>query len=226
MIHRVRNLEKREKQQESQQIQRQQLVEKCHDITKHNTSTIKQLRTAFETNKVKQEQQLANLLGTLNMLKQRIDVVTPRFEEIDELKKTNELLKKRIGEVTQRHSRDSLSTETESALAVMQKRVSDLEKRINHITVTPQRVPTTSPPPIPSSAMPKSVVKESVTAPKPTLKEIGASEPIEEDKHFMPKLRKAFAAPKIPSFVLKALHGRSRNVASDVVCTLPPYAKM
>lgn len=193
------------------QNRRQQLVEKWSEITRHNDITLQQLKIAIDATAVKQEQQLDNLIGTLNMLKERVDIISPRFEEINELRKTNRLLEARIEEITKHHSRDSISTETESALTQMQSRVSELEKRINHLTATSRRV--VSPPPLPSSAIPK-------------MNDIISTEQMEEDHHFMPKLRKAFAAPKLPSFVLKALHGKNRPPVNDLVCTLPPYAKM
>ena len=47
-----------------------------------------------------------------------------------------------------------------------------------------------------------------------------------ENRHFMPRLRKAFASPKLPSFVVNAVKSRSSTAkTTDIVCTLPPYAK-
>ena len=77
-----------------------------------------------------------------------------------------------------------------------------------------------SPPPLPIAK------KEEVNA-ATKREEVNSAEQVEEDKHFMPRLRKAFAAPKLPSFVLKAvMKKRNDNSADPVICTLPPYSKM
>jgi hypothetical protein len=101
------------------------------------------------------------------------------------------------------HSKDALPNETANAISQLQTRVQQLEKRIYQVTITTQ----------PSSPVPPvEPVKKTPTK-------------IDEQKHFMPNLRKAFASPSLPSFIRKAAIKRHTS-SEPVVCTLPPYAKL
>lgn len=218
----MRILEQKKEEEEKQLMKYQYQIEKCTELTKRSNRSLQQLHSNCNANQIKQEQQLDNLVGTLNLLKQRMDVILPRFDEISELKKINETLKQRIDHLT---SQSSTNDNQPSILPVLQKRVNELEKRVFQLSgsgsgsgsnrlVSPPPPRPSSPPPIPPAAIGRKN------------KETSSTEQVEEDKHFMPKLRKAFAAPKLPSFVLKALHGKSNQNVDTVICTLPPYAKM
>ena len=218
-------LEQKKEEEEKQLMKYQYQIEKCTELTKRSNRSLQQLHSNCNANQIKQEQQLDNLVGTLNLLKQRMDVILPRFDEISELKKINETLKQRIDHLT---SQSSTNDKQPSILPVLQKRVNELEKRVfqlsgsgsgsgsgsNRLVSPPPPRPSSPPPPIPPAVIGRKN------------KETSSTEQVEEDKHFMPKLRKAFAAPKLPSFVLKALHGKSNQNVDTVICTLPPYAKM
>ena len=134
------------------------------------------------------------------MLEGRLKTLTPRFDELNEIRAKNELLDQRLQEITKHHSRDSLSSATDRALQSLQARVESLEKRMMRVT-SPVVRPVT-PPSVPLASLQQQV-----------------------DSHFMPRLRRAFATPKLPSFVLKAVLSRPKD-NTELICTLPPYSHM
>ena len=83
-------LEQKKVEEEKQLMKYQYQIEKCTELTKRSNRSLQQLHSNCNANQIKQEQQLDNLVGTLNLLKQRMDVILPRFDEISELKKINE----------------------------------------------------------------------------------------------------------------------------------------
>ena len=278
----MRLLEQQEHKKEQFQEQRQQYMSKTHDIAKRNETLLEQLRIAQAAAAVKQEQQIDNLMGTLQMLQNRIQKIAPRFDEIAELRRSNQALQQRIDRLVEQNKDAPLTPQVEASLTSLQSRIDELDRRLHYISspaMAPQSPPqlhqaksrsppppstlkSRSPPPPPASSLPRRAVSPPPTGslprrtmspppplpdcvihsrsppPLPTTKkeevsaaakreEVNSAEQVEEDKHFMPGLRKAFAAPKLPSFVLKAvMKKRNDNSADPVICTLPPYSKM
>lgn len=72
----------------------------------------------------------------------------------------------------------------------------------------------TPPAPVPLAALQQQVAEGSK----------GSKEKVEDD-HYMPRLRRAFATPKLPSFMVKAVMSRPRE-QTELICTLPPYSHM
>ena len=201
-------------------------------------------------------------MGTLQMLQNRIQKIAPRFDEITELRRSNQTLQQRIDRLVDQNKDAPLTPQVESSLASLQSRIDDLDRRLHYVsspTMAPQSPPqlsamkSRSPPPPPASSLPRRAasppptgsLQKRTTSPPPPLpecvirsrsppplpsakkEEVKSTEQVEEDKHFMPRLRKGFATPKLPSFVLKAvMKKRSDNSADPVICTLPPYSKM
>lgn len=277
----MRLLEQQEHKKEQFQEQRQQYMSKTHDIAKRNETLLEQLRIAQAAAAVKQEQQIDNLMGTLQMLQNRIQKIAPRFDEIAELRRSNQALQQRIDRLVEQNKDAPLTPQVEASLTSLQSRIDDLDRRLHYVSspaMAPQSPPqlhqsksrsppppstlkSRSPPP-PASSLPRRamsppptgslprrtmspppplpdcVIRSRSPPPLPTTKkeevnaaakreEVNSAEQVEEDKHFMPRLRKAFAAPKLPSFVLKAvMKKRNDNSADPVICTLPPYSKM
>ena len=100
----MRQLEQRQRQAEQRQAERQHSVDRCKDLMQRNESALQQLRVASESATARQEQQLDNLQATLHMLESRLTTLTPRFEEIAELRARNEALQRRLAEATAQRS--------------------------------------------------------------------------------------------------------------------------
>lgn len=208
----MRRLEQRDHQEEIRSQTQSSLIEKYKDTVQRNEVALDQIRANLAVMQQRQSQQIDHLKGSIQLLQNRLQVVTPRFEEISELQKRNQELKQRIDRMVQTHANDSLSDESSHVLSALQKRVTELEKRLNRVIPSGGKIHST-PPPLPISPIP---VKEENDQP-PQAK---------ENRHFMPRLRKAFASPKLPSFVVNAVKSRSSTTKPvDIVCTLPPYAK-
>ena len=99
----MRLLEQQEHKKEQFQEQRQQYMSKTHDIAKRNETLLEQLRIAQAAAAVKQEQQIDNLMGTLQMLQNRIQKIAPRFDEIAELRRSNQALQQRIDRLVEQN---------------------------------------------------------------------------------------------------------------------------
>ena len=212
----MRQLEQRQRQAEQRQAERQHSVDRCKDLMQRNESALQQLRVASESATARQEQQLDNLQATLHMLESRLTTLTPRFEEIAELRARNEALQRRLAEATAQRSGESLAGATEQALETLRCRVESLERRVMRVTAPAGRA-RTSPAPVPLAALQQQVAEGSE----------GSKESKEkvEDDHYMPRLRRAFATPKLPSFMVKAVMSRPRE-QTELICTLPPYSHM
>lgn len=208
----MRRLEQRDHQEAIRSQTQSSLIEKYKDTVQRNEVALDQIRANLAVMQQRQSQQIDHLKGSIQLLQNRLQVVTPRFEEIGELQKRNQELKQRIDRLVQTHANDALSEESNHVLSTLQKRITELEKRLNRVIPSSGKIHST-PPPLPISPIP---VKEENDRP-PQAK---------ENKHFMPRLRKAFASPKLPSFVVNAVKSRSSTTkTADIVCTLPPYAK-
>lgn len=181
-----------------------------------NESALQQLRVASESATARQEQQLDNLQATLHMLESRLTTLTPRFEEITELRARNEALQRRLAEATAQRSGESLAGATEQALETLRCRVESLERRVMRVTAPAGRA-RTPPAPVPLAALQQQVAEGSEGSK-------GSKEKVEDD-HYMPRLRRAFATPKLPSFMVKAVMSRPRE-QTELICTLPPYSHM
>ena len=211
-MRRVRFLEQKHRQQDVTQEKNHQCLCRCKDLMQRNEVTLRQMRISLEATRTKQEQQVDTLSATIQMLEGRIKTLTPRFDELSEIRAKNELLSQRLQEITKHHSRDSLSSATDRALQSLQTRVESLEKRMMRVT-SPVVRPVVSPPPLPLASLQQQVAEVSKDPVPP------------EDSHFMPRLRRAFATPKLPSFVLKAVLSRPKD-NTELICTLPPYSHM
>lgn len=187
-------------------------MDRCKDLMQRNENALQQLRVATESATAKQEQQLDNLQATLHMLESRLTTLTPRFEEIAELRAKNDALQRRLQEATSLRSGASLSGATEKALESLQSRVEGLEKRVMRVT-SPVVKTKASPPPPPLAALQQQVA------------EVSKGKEASQDDHYMPRLRRAFATPKLPSFMVKAVMSRPRE-QTELICTLPPYSHM
>ena len=188
-------------------------MDRCKDLMQRNESALQQLRVASESATARQEQQLDNLQATLHMLESRLTTLTPRFEEITELRARNEALQRRLAEATAQRSGESLAGATEQALEALRCRVESLERRVMRVTAPAGRARTLAAP-VPLAALQQQVAEGSE----------GSKEKVEDD-HYMPRLRRAFATPKLPSFMVKAVMSRPRE-QTELICTLPPYSHM
>ena len=115
-MRRVRLLEQKHRQQDMRQEENHQCVCRCKDLMQRNEVTLRQMRISLESTKSKQEQQVDNLSATIQMLEGRLKTLTPRFEELSELRAKNDLLAQRLQDITKKHSRNSLSSATDHAL--------------------------------------------------------------------------------------------------------------
>ena len=177
-------------------------------LSKQNHATIQQLRIFIESNEVKQEQQITNLMGTLDLLKDRINVLAPQFKQVEKLQETNHDLENRVNELVKKHANQKISGEIEASITSLQARVRELDQKIHSLSRANNHQSS-----VLSVMAETSKVNVNVSANA-------------NSNSAMPSLRKAFAAPRFP-FILKALRSSKKKApVTPVVCTLPPYSKM
>ena len=92
---------------------------------------------------------------------------------------------------------------------------------LGRISRSPPPPPPTTPPPSSFASLRQQVRREG-TFPK----DESRNEEKVVDDHFIPHLRKAFATPKLPAFVLKAILSRPKPKSGDIVSSLPPFTHL
>ena len=149
-------------------------------------------------------------MGTLDLLKDRINVLAPQFKQVEKLQETNQNLENRVNELVKKQANQKMTREMEASITSLQARVKELDQKIQSLSPVNNRQ---------SSVL--SVMAGTSKSVNTTTNNTNANE-----NSSMPSLRKAFAAPKFP-FILKALRNSKKKApVTPVVCTLPPYSKM
>lgn len=237
LVRRVRRLERENHEKAAKSLQQSSLLSRCRDLTQQNERSLTQLRATLSESQKRQSQELDHVTSSIQLLQSRLQVVTPRFDEIAALQQRNAALKQRIEAIVRAKTAPTQTGELEATLRALQGRVGELERRLNRVA-TPGTKAKATPPPIPTSPIPlMQRESEEGKEDKKDKKEAKEAKEAQEEKasrHFIPRLRKAFQSPKIPDFVLDAVKIRQdRSQAArpsqsqpSLVCTLPPYAKM
>ena len=236
LVRRVRRLERENHEKTAKSTQQTSLLSRCRDLTQQNERSLTQLRATLTESQTRQSQAIDHLTSSIQLLQSRLQVVTPRFEEISTLQQRNEALKQRIESIVREKATPIASVELEATLRSLERRVGELERRLNRVAAPCAKGKAKmTPPPLPTSPIPSIPSIPSIR--RESEEEKGKKEEAKQEKtsrHFIPRLRKAFQTPKLPEFVLDAVKTRqdrsqtTREAQSQpsLVCTLPPYAKM
>lgn len=231
LVRRVRRLERENHEKAAKSLQQSSLLSRCRDLTQQNERSLTQLRATLSESQKRQSQELDHVTSSIQLLQSRLQVVTPRFDEIAALQQRNAALKQRIEAIVRAKTAPTQTGELEATLRALQGRVGELERRLNRVA-TPGTKAKATPPPIPTSPIP--LMQRESEEGKEDKKDKKEAQEEKASRHFIPRLRKAFQSPKIPDFVLDAVKIRQdRSQAArpsqsqpSLVCTLPPYAKM